>query len=285
MSASLVIEPIPQRETLPDKKRDKLVERHGPLLPITPATAIIYGRIGSGKTSIMYSWLKNLFPRYYDEVVIFCGTGDSREAFEALPQKNILFLTDYDDESFTEYINKLREDQMERLEKGKRALNVCICFDDIVFSNAIAKGGRSGSMVERLMLVCRHELNATVLIACQHSKQITPAMRNNTLYHIICGVQRNDLMKIAEEHANHLTYDEFIAMYNHVHRQKHQFIVVDYKAAEEGRFRHNFDTIIQNPGHGLLQDSGEDDRKGSKAAKSRRGRKSSPAKREPEERK
>lgn len=239
---------IPQRETLPDKRLDALIAKHGEMILRPAMTAIAYGRIGSGKTSVLYSILKNMLPHYFDEVVVFCASSDSKDAFESLPQKNILFLTDYDDEAFTNYVNKLREDQIERLSKGKSALNVCVVFDDIVFSNAISRGGRQGSMVERLMLICRHELNCSVLIACQHSKQITPAMRNNTLYHIICGVQRNDLAKIAEEHANHLSHEEFMKMYHQVQASgRHQFILVDYKAPEERRFRHNFDKIITFP--------------------------------------
>lgn len=237
------VEGIPQRETAPDKKRDKLVEKHGELLPMTPATVICYGRIGSGKSSIMYSWLKNLFPRYYDEAIIFCASSDSRDAFEGLPQKKVVFITDYDDEAFTSYVDTLKAHQLERMERGKAPLNIFIGFDDIVFSEAI--GGRKPSMVERLMLVCRHELNATVFICVQHSKQVNPAMRNNTLYHIICGVQKNDLAKIAEEHACHLSTEQFVNMYNIIQAKgKHQFIVVDYKAPEPLRFRHNFDRII-----------------------------------------
>jgi hypothetical protein len=60
---SLSIHGIPQRESLPDKRREALqkkMEKAGEdssLLPITPATVICYGRIGSGKSSVMYSWL------------------------------------------------------------------------------------------------------------------------------------------------------------------------------------------------------------------------------------
>lgn len=242
------VNPIPQRETISDKKRDKLLAKlgdKGHLLPVVPATVCIYGSIGAGKSSILYSWLKNMYPNYYDEVVVFCASADSKDAFESLPQKNILFLTEYDDEAFTNYIDQLKADQLERMQNGKASLNVAIIMDDIVFADAISKGGRKGSTVQRLMLICRHELNCTVIIACQHSKQITPAMRNNTLYHIICNVQRNDLTKLAEEHSNQLSYDEFIKMYHDIHKKgKHQFLLVDYKAPQERRFRHNFENLI-----------------------------------------
>jgi hypothetical protein len=164
-------------------------------------------------------------------------------AFLALPQKSITFLTDYDDVAFAAYIEQLKTDQLERMQEKKEPLNIFIGFDDVVFTEAI--GGRRPSQVEKLMLICRHELNATVFICVQHSKQVNPAMRNNTLYHIICGVQRNDLEKIASEHSCFLTEEGFIDMYNKIQAKgKHQFIVVDYKATEDKRFRHNLDKII-----------------------------------------
>ena len=105
------------------------------------------------------------------------------------------------------------------------------------------------------MLICRHELNATVMICVQHSKQVNPAMRNNTLYQVILPVQKNDLAKIAEEHAGHLSTEEFMRMYYDIMgKGKHEFIVVDYKAPEPLRFRHRWDRI-EVPGRDGLYES------------------------------
>ena len=250
---SLKIDGIPQREDRPDKRREKLLSKmksdgtDESLLPITPATYAVVGRIGGGKSSIMYSYLKNLFPKYYDEVIIFCSSSDSRHAFESLPQRRIVFLTEYDDSAFNDYLETLKHDQMERLEKNQDPLNVFIGFDDIVFQESISKSGGSPSSVERALLTCRHELNATMFICCQHSKQIKPSMRNNILYYIILPLQQNDVSKIAEEHSCHLTKDQFLKTYHDIMTSgKHQFLLVDYKAPEYRRFRHNFDTLI-NP--------------------------------------
>jgi hypothetical protein len=247
---SLQVEGIPQRETGKDKKRTKLMDdvksKGGDptLLPITPATVIAYGRIGGGKSSVMYSWLKNMFPNYYDEVLIFCASSDSRKAFEGLPQKRIVFMTEYDDTAFTKYIDKLKADQNELLSKNKPALNVFIGFDDIVFEQAIGGRGKA-SMAERVMLISRHELNATIFICVQHSKQVNSAMRNNTIYNVILPLQKNDLEKVAEEHSGHLSKDEFMRMYyNVMSHPNHPFIVVDYKASDAKRFREKWDKII-----------------------------------------
>ena len=247
---SLKVEGIPQRESGDDKKRDAIMSamkargEDPTMLPKTPATVIAYGRIGGGKSSIMYSWLKNMFPHYYDEVLIFCGSSDSKKAFEGLPQKKVVFMTDYDDASFTSYIDKLKEDQNERMTKKERPLNIFIGFDDVVFAEAISSRGKP-TMAERVILISRHELNATVFICVQHSKQVNSAMRNNTIYNVILPLQKIDLLKVAEEHAGHLSTDEFIRMYyNIMSKGPHEFVVVDYKAPEERRFRHKWDKII-----------------------------------------
>jgi hypothetical protein len=248
--SSFKVEGIPQRESGDDKKRDKILadmKKRGDdvsLLPKTPATIIAYGRIGGGKSSVMYSWLKNMFPNYYDEVLIFCGSSDSKKAFESVPQKRIVFMTEYDDEAFARYIDKLKADQLERMKEKKRPLNIFIGFDDIVFAQAISSKGKP-TMAERVILISRHELNATIFICVQHSKQVSPAMRNNTMYNIILPLQKNDLLKVAEEHAGHLSSDEFLKMYYEVmNKGKYEFLVVDYKAPEERRFRHKWDKII-----------------------------------------
>jgi hypothetical protein len=247
---SLSVEGIPQRESHKDKRREKLMQdmkkkgEDPAMLPATPATVVAYGRIGGGKSSIMYSWLKNMFPHYYDEVIIFSGSNDSRKAYEALPQKKVVFMDDYDDEAFAKYIEKLKEDQNAREKRKEDPLNIFIGFDDIIFSEAIGGRGKP-SMAEKVMLISRHELNATVFICVQHSKQINSAMRNNTMYNIILPVQKNDLNKIAEEHAGHLSTEEFVRMYYSImNKGPHEFITVDYKAPEAKRFRHKWDKII-----------------------------------------
>lgn len=56
---------------------------------------------------------------------------------------------------------------------------------------------------------------------------------------------KNDLEKIASEHANYLSTDDFIKMYHEVQSKgKHEFLIIDYKAPMENRFRHRFTKIL-----------------------------------------
>jgi hypothetical protein len=98
--------------------------------------------------------------------------------------------------------------------------------------------------LENLIMTCRH-YNITIVLALQHSKQVSSAMRNQIFYWIIFRLTQNDLDKIAMEHSNLLSTDQFINMYNDIQKQgKHEFLIVDYKKDIQNRFSHRFTNQI-----------------------------------------
>jgi hypothetical protein len=89
-------------------------------------------------------------------------------------------------------------------------------------------------------MTCRH-YNITIVLALQHSKQVSSAMRNQIFHWVIFRLTQNDLEKIASEHSNLLRPDQFINMYNDVQMKgKHEFLIVDYKKNINDRFSHRF---------------------------------------------
>lgn len=202
--------------------------------------------IGSGKTAFLWSMLNDFYKNYFDEVVVYVGTKDSARHWEALPQKAVCVLHDWNPAAFHKYLDQLEADQETRKAKGKRPLNVCIAFDDMIATGIDKHHGGRHSPLEHLILVCRH-LNVSIIILTQDSKTgMTPAMRNNAMYHVIYKVQTNDLAKVADEHSNDLTSAEFIKMYHSVvDRAPHQWLMVDYRAPTAKRFRTGFSKIIK----------------------------------------
>ena len=76
-----------------------------------------------------------------------------------------------------------------------------------------------------------------------------PAMRNNCFFHVLYRVQRNDIEKIAKEHSGDMTPDEFMRLYYKIMDLKpYNFMIIDYKAPPERRFRMGFTKIIK-PSH------------------------------------
>lgn len=249
--AEKVIEPIPSEDRPVDKKFNKLPFNKQLFRP--PFVCRVQGMIGAGKTALAWSMLNKLYKRYYDEVIIYSGTMDSRDAWETLPQKRIIVLNEWNPTEFLQYIQQLEKDQEERKAKNKRMLNVCILFDDMI-ANGISKhhAGKS-SPLEHLILICRH-LNVSVIILTQDSKTgMTPAMRNNAMYHVLYRIQKNDLEKIAQEHAGDLTTEQFCNLYySIINSAPHQFLIIDYKAPSHKRFRHGFSKVIKIKSNPLL---------------------------------
>jgi hypothetical protein len=206
----------------------------------------VEGMIGAGKTAFAYSLLKKHYKRYFDEVVIYCGTMDSAQYWEKLPHKNVVVLHEWNPQEFYDYTKQLEEDQEKRKEKGKRMLNVCILFDDMAAESISKRIAGRNSPLERLMLICRH-LNCSVIILTQDSKIcMGPAMRNNCFFHVLYRVQRNDIEKIAKEHCGDLSPEEFIRMYYKVMDSgPYQFMIIDYKDKPERRFKQGFTKVIK----------------------------------------
>lgn len=238
------IVPIPSEERPPDKKFNALP--HHSVLFTPPFVARVQGMIGSGKTAWLWSMLNDFYKNYFDECIIYCATKDSARHWESLPQKAVCVLHEWEPEAFHQYLDKLEIDQEKRKAKGKRPLNICVAFDDMIATGIDKHHAGKRSPLEHLILVCRH-LNVSVIILTQDSKTgMTPAMRNNAMYHILYKVQTNDLMKIADEHSNDLTTAEFVNLYNSVvHSGPHKWLMIDYKAPAARRFRMGFSKILK----------------------------------------
>lgn len=235
-----VIEPIPS-ELLPEDKRFKKL-KNSEILFAPPFTMAAIGAIGAGKTSFVYTLIDKLYKNYFDEVIVICATLDSKSAWENVHQRNVLFLNVFDDAAFMDYIHEIGREQEERKEKGKFPLRVAVILDDLVMEGF--NKNRAGTL-EDLLMTCRHYF-ISVLFCLQHSKQISPAMRNQIFYWVLFRLTANDLNKIAEEHGNLLNKDQFIHLYNEYQSKgKHEFIIINYKRPIKERFQHRFTHVIK----------------------------------------
>lgn len=217
-------------------------------LPKLPATFMILGRCGSGKSSILHSLLTEGYvykgKSLFDEACIFLGSMDSVNTFESLPIKNKVILHDFDPEDFETYVEDLRKHQMERLSQNKRPLNIALIYDDFVGQNLLKrqKNGKS-SPLERLALTSRHELNASIFLLSQCYKNTgfsSPSIRNNTTTYVICNMTKPEIEKIAEEHCNNYTPDQFIQVYNEIQKTPFNFMTIDYRRPLDDRIRERF---------------------------------------------
>ena len=233
------IGPIPSEIKKPDKRFNKLP--NSDILFKPPFTLACIGAIGSGKSSFVYTLVNKLYKNYWDEIVCIVGTLDSKKTWENVNQRAVLYLNVFDDEAIMDYVKEIEQEQLKREEAKKSPLRVLILLDDVCMEGM--NKYREGTL-EKLMMNCRH-YNISIILALQHSKQISPAMRNQIMHWVLFRLTANDLKKIAEEHSNLLTSDQFINMYNDIQlKGKYEFLVIDYKKPLHERFSHRFTNII-----------------------------------------
>lgn len=213
---------------------------------------MILGRCGSGKSSCLASLLTegyvNNTKSVFDEMLVFLGSQDSKHFFEKLPCPNVVVLDHFDPEAFEEYLDDLKIHQMERLNKGKHPLNVAIIFDDFVGQNLMKHSNGKASPLERLALTSRHECNASLFFLSQIYKNTgfsQPVIRNNTTTYVIYQMTKFELEKIAQEHSNDLTVDEFIDTYNDIMKTPYNFMVIDYRRPLHSRISERFTKSIK----------------------------------------
>lgn len=249
----LPIKPIPSENKPKDKRLENLNYKN---LPKLPATFMILGRCGSGKSSILYSLLTEGYTHgknkksVFDEAIVYLGSQDSIGAFEKLPIKNKIILQEFEPEDFEDYLTDLKKHQMEKLEKNKPPLNTLIVFDDFVGHNLMKRHNGKSSPLERLALTSRHEANASIAFLSQVYKNTGfshPTVRNNTTTYIISQMTRPEIEKIAQEHSQDLTPEEFIDIYDNIMKKPYNFMVVDYRRPLDSRITERFHIPIKKP--------------------------------------
>jgi hypothetical protein len=228
------IEVMPSEKKPHDKKLDDIPE----FLPKLPATILLLGSCGSGKSSCLWSLMTKGFvygkgkKSVFSELVVYLGTLDAKSSFEKMPVENKLILTEFDPVAFDEYQDDLKAHQLERLEKGKPMLQTCIIFDDMFGANLMKKSKvGDASPLEKLTLTSRHESSASIFYAAQAYKNggfSSPAVRANITTIILYKMARNEVRKIAEEYAEQYEVDEFIDHYDRIIAKKpYNFLVWD----------------------------------------------------------
>lgn len=121
------IDVIPSENWGVDKRFEKLPDKD--ILLQSPFTMGILGGIGAGKTSFAYTLMNKLYKNYFDELVIICGTIDSKDAWEKVNQRTVLFLDDFDDDAIWDYVKQTEKYKEECKAKGKYPPRCCILMD------------------------------------------------------------------------------------------------------------------------------------------------------------
>lgn len=257
----LPIAPIPSEFKPKDKRIDKLRYKELPKLPVT---MVQLGRVGSGKSSILYSLLTEGYvygkdkKSVFDEMIFYIGNKESNAALSKIKCNAKCILHEFDEPVFEEYLENLKQHQLERLEKGKHPLQVAIVFDDMAGVQLLKKQkGKNYSVLERLLLTSRHEAHCSVFFLSQVYKSggfTTPLCRNNVMCWTISNMSRPEMEKIAEDHSQQYSPKEFLAIYNKAMETPYNFVTIDYRRPLNERIWERFSAPLTLDGVKVQQE-------------------------------
>jgi hypothetical protein len=232
----LPVAPIPSEFKPKDKRMDKLRYKELPKLPVT---MVQLGRVGSGKSSILYSLLTEGYvygktkKSVFDEMIFYVGNKESNGALQKIKCDNKVILHEFNEPDLEDYLDNLKSHNLERLEKNKHPLQAAIVLDDMAGVQLLKKQkGKSYSTLERLLLTSRHEANCSVFFLSQVYKSggfTSPLCRNNVMCWTISNMSRPEMEKIAEDHSQQYSPKEFLAMYNKAMATPYNFVTIDYR--------------------------------------------------------
>lgn len=258
MPKRLPIQPIPSEIKPKDKRLNKIRYENLPKLPVT---SVILGRVGSGKSSCLYSLLTEGYvygpqkKSVFDEMVFYVGNKESVHALQKVKCKAKCILHEFVESDFDEYLESLKKHQLERLEKNKAPLNVAVVLDDMAGISLLKKRkGQNQNALERLLLTSRHEANCSVFFLSQVYKSggfTTPLVRNNVMNWIIYSMSKPEMEKIAEDHCQQYSPQEFLCLYNKCMETPYNFITIDYRRNLNQRIWERFDRPIEELMAGL----------------------------------
>jgi hypothetical protein len=240
MKDEFKVDIMPSEKKPHDTRFHKL--KHAKKLFKTPFALCVVGGIGSGKTSFVYSLLNDGYKNYFDELVVFVGTIDSNHAWSNINQKKVVVFNEWDDKAFKSYFKDLEQENEKLRSENKKEIRACVVLDDMV-AEGISKKATSTAL-EKCLLNCRH-YNLSIILLTQSIRLISRNMRINFQHTAIFRVNESELSRLAEEHSNHLTPDQFISMAKQVLLKPYNYLVVSYNEPIEKRFRETLNYPIK----------------------------------------
>ena len=240
MSSELKVKPIPPNDG--GDGQYKLDDR----LPPHPSRVVILGSTGSGKSSWIYTALKDWYQTkgkpYYDVVMLFSPTMRYDTAWQTIPKVEIYGMSGWQ-EWLTNWIAEYEQIQEERVKRGFRKFRALCVFDDAV-TKGISSHGRMGILDE--VWVRGRNIGISCWIASQKFRKLNDNIRSLNVSHLVVySVQRSEVDAVAEEHANNfLDAPELASAIRKAHETPFQYFLIDKRAPLDKQFRVGMDTVL-----------------------------------------
>lgn len=247
-----------ERIPLKNRKQDDKLPSY---LPPARGLLILQGSAGSGKSSLLYSIVKQYQQQhYFDVIIVYNRCSDSDFVWKGFADKktDVQVYNRFNNEELLDIMTNLDEIQQERRQMKadkRKLLNVLFIFDDMIYSGICSSSKKSA--LDELVINRRH-LNSTVIITSQSYKALNQNIRtNNVSQMIVLRANTRDLLNIAEEHnAGLVSVDEFVCMYNHCKAiGDYEYFCVDYRKPQGKMFSRGFKNTLKTSSSNSLSRS------------------------------
>lgn len=213
------------------------------ILPTLPASFLVVGKSGSGKSTVLHNLLTNekLLKDYFDYIFVFSPvkTDDILQQLH-LPKEN--YINDFEEEFVDGIIDKLEKKIEDGGGLGKvgNKTRTLFIFDDILSKAKFLRG----NVMRKLASANRH-YNISMIINSQYYKAIPPIVRTNVSGIIFFPSCLAEVEKFADEQADpNMSKKEFMDIVRHATNEPYQFMFVNSKAKAGERLRKGFDTLL-----------------------------------------
>lgn len=211
------------------------------VLPSLPASYLVIGRSGSGKSTVLYNLLTSpeLLGNYFSFVFVFSDvkTDDILKQLD-LPEEN--YITDFDDDKIYEILDTIEGKIGDIDEKVAEEFKIAFIFDDILNKQKFLRG----DAMRKLASTNRHYLVSWFILS-QYYRAIPPIIRQNASGVIFFPSSMMEIEKLADENTEpNQTKKEFIDIVQHATNDKHSFLFINRKDDTGKRLRKGFDTIL-----------------------------------------
>lgn len=214
------------------------------IMPMFPASIIISGRSGSGKTQLILNMLSrpDLLGNYFHKIIIFSPTaGDLDDTYSSLkiPKEN--FVKKFDS-SMLETILKNRKAEIKKdgIEKVGKTNRVIILFDDMIAERKFLESKENLMMFTLL----RHYL-ISVCVLSQSFKKIPRSIRVNANFVCIFPSLESEIAIMIEEICpSGIQKKQFRKIIDYCTEGRYDFMTINNHAPVGERIRKNLYDIV-----------------------------------------
>ena len=194
---------------------------------------VILGKMGQGKTSLITNFVKTIFKKCFEHIIIFIPAGSRRSIEHDIYGKHIPAADLYDtltEENLDEVIDKLEE-------SSENNENTLLIIDDF---QAALKDPDVLARLQKIVTRMRH-MRVTIFILQQNFQKMAKFLRELVTNVITFNVGKSQLNKLFEETVQ-IDKDKYQALVDLAFRDKNDWIAINVNGSRN--IYKGFDRIV-----------------------------------------